>query len=229
MLKILFFISIYLSIPNAFSAMEYQQGKRCTEFLGELSDETTRYNFTRTGPRGSYNVVEVPTYSESGKYVTVYTETGYSEINTQTGYCNSRVKDPKKNRKQKLLEIGLASSTTGAGAGAGAGSATAGAAAFFSAGFGVAFLAAAFLAAGLASSTAGAGAGAGAGAAATVSTTAGAAAFFVVLRAGFSAGAAAGVAATAFGAAAVFFVAITVLLDEIDIAHPAGRRQRSRG
>ncbi len=105
MLKILFFISIYLSIPNAFSAMEYQQGKRCTEFLGELSDETTRYNFTRTGPRGSYNVVEVPTYSESGKYVTVYTETGYSEINTQTGYCNSRVKDPKKNRKQKLLEM----------------------------------------------------------------------------------------------------------------------------
>jgi hypothetical protein len=35
-----------------------------------------------------------------------------------------------------------------------------------------------------------------------------------------AAGVAAGVAATALGAAAVFFDAITVLLDEVDTTHP---------
>ncbi len=105
MLRIFFLIFISLLASNAFSALEYQQGKRCTEFLGELSDETVRYNFTRTGPRGSYNVVEVPTVSGNGRYVTVYTATGYSEINTETGYCKSSLKDPKKNRNQKLLEM----------------------------------------------------------------------------------------------------------------------------
>lgn len=89
----------------AHSALESAQGKRCTEYLSELSDENVRYNYTRTGPRGSYNVVEVPTYSENGKYVTVYTENGYSEINTETGYCNTKLNDSQRNRKTKLLEM----------------------------------------------------------------------------------------------------------------------------
>lgn len=105
MFRVLFFLSAFMIASQAFSALEYNQGKRCTEYLGELSDENTRYNFTRTGPRGAYNVVEVPTSSSNGKYVTVYTENGYSEINTETGYCNAKAKDPNKNRTQKLLAM----------------------------------------------------------------------------------------------------------------------------
>jgi hypothetical protein len=98
------FLVLIFSI-NSFAALESGAGRNCVDALSEVSDGTTQYKFIRTGPRGSYNVVEIPTYAASGKYVTVYTEKGYVEMNSETGACNKKSGDKSVNSNQKILEL----------------------------------------------------------------------------------------------------------------------------
>lgn len=90
---------------DSLAALEFETSRRCVDALSELSDGTTQYKFIRTGPRGSYNVVEIPTFSSSGKYVTVYTEKGFVEMNSETGLCNAKKGAKAVNRNQKILDL----------------------------------------------------------------------------------------------------------------------------
>lgn len=105
MIKIIPSLFIFLSFNFAHSAMEYITSKSCIEELKLLSDDTTQYNFTRKGPRGSYDIIEIPAYAGSERYTTVYNSEGYTEINSESGSCNFHKKDAAKNSDVKMLEL----------------------------------------------------------------------------------------------------------------------------
>lgn len=98
---------ILLVGTTTYAAMEYQAGRRCVSELEKLSDAVTTYEFVRTGPRGSYGVLEIPYYSQGNRKITYYSSQGVADINTESMTCSfdKSQKDKTKTSEAKLLEL----------------------------------------------------------------------------------------------------------------------------
>lgn len=82
----------------------------CIEELEKSMDGKATYKFVKTTTDSvNFDVVEIPLISADRKYITFYTEKGYTEMNTKTGACNSKSNDAAKdkNATTKLMSVFL--------------------------------------------------------------------------------------------------------------------------